>query len=218
LALARGLLLQPVMVLHRRLPLLLALATVALVHTSGVARADDPQDAPPPPRRYHAPPPQPVYLAPLSQRTQTTYVPQSVALSGPAQLAALDDSRRPPAGYTPVLRKRTGLMIGGGVALGAAYLYSTLLAAGYEDSGRNQSGAAWVPLVGPLAQISQTGSAFDKVCLLGLGGAQVVGAILLYTGLTTEKRVFVRNDLVDRVSVAPMLGQGSSGMAVSGSF
>jgi hypothetical protein len=207
------------MVPHRqRLPLLIALATVTLLHVSGQAWADPP----PPPNPYQVQPAQPpVYIAPLSQETQTTYVPQSVALSGPEEITAFDDTRPPPLGYTAVLRKRKGLVIGGAVTLGAVYGVCALTAAVGEDvknGGTNEVAAMWIPVAGPFLQILQTDSASGKVFLLGLGGAQVAGAIMLYYGLTTQKRVFVRNDLVGSMTVTPMAGNGAAGMALSGRF
>ena len=41
-------------------------------------------------------------------------------------------------------------------------------------------------------------------------GPLVAGAVMLYYGLTTEKRVFVRNDLVGSVHLAPMMGDACS--------
>ena len=55
-----------------------------VLHTA--ARADD---DPPPVRQG----PLPVYPAPLAQETQSTYVPQSVALSGPEEISDWDSSR-----------------------------------------------------------------------------------------------------------------------------
>jgi hypothetical protein len=41
---------------------------------------------------------------------------------------------------------------------------------------------------------------------------------MLYYGLTTKKRVFVRNDLVGSMMVSPMAGNGTSGLVLSGRF
>jgi hypothetical protein len=56
------------------------------------------------------------------------------------------------------------------------------------------------------------------VFLAGLGIAQVTGAVLMYYGLTTTKKVYVRNDLVGNLMVTPTAGNGASGFALSGSF
>jgi hypothetical protein len=191
-------------------PLISILATTA--------RADD-DDAPPPP-----PPPQsplPVYTAPLSQQTQTTYVPQSVALSGPEEITDVDEGRATPLGYTEVHRTRKGLLIGGGVTFGVSYGISLLSAAIGEDTkggGKNDAAAMAIPVAGPFLEMGQTDSATLRLFLAGLGAAQVAGAVMLYYGLTTTKKVFVRNDLVGSMTITPMAGNGTSGMALVGHF
>ena len=206
---------------------LLALPVLALL--PGVAAADDDDDAPPPPPTYQPPyQGQPVYQAPLSQTTQGTYVPQSVALSGPEEIDA-EEGRRAPAGYTPVKRTRKGMLIGGGVTLGVSYGYAVLFAAAasdeanydsYDDtsSRKNELAALWIPVAGPFIQMADTDSSIGKLALAGLGTAQVIGAVMLYYGLTTKKTVYVRNDLVGNLSVTPMTGNGNTGVALSGSF
>jgi hypothetical protein len=157
-------------------------------------------------------------------------VPQSVALSGPDEIDA-EEGRRAPLGYTAVQRTRKGMLIGGGITLGVSYMYSALFAAtgadeannsynydGTTSSGENKFAAMWIPVAGPFIQISQTDSATARLALAGLGTAEVIGAVMLYYGLTTTKKVYVRNDLVGNLSVAPMTGNGASGMALSGRF
>jgi len=178
---------------------------------------------------YDQAPPQVLYPAPLSQTTQTTYVPQSVAMSGPEEIDDVEEGRRAPAGYTPVERTRKGMLIGGGVTLGVAYFYAALVAAAgddlssdsyddYEDDSKNEFAAMWIPVAGPFIQMADTDSSSGKLLLGLMGGAQVVGAVMLYKGLTTTKTVYVRNDLVSNVTVAPMVGGGNAGMAVAGRF
>jgi hypothetical protein len=193
--------------------LALALPLVAVLHATG--RADD---DPPPVRRG----PLPVYPAPLAQETQSTYVPQSVALSGPEEISEWDSSRPVPMGYTPVERARKHLIVGGAVTFGVSYGISAFTAAIGEDAkrngGTNEVGAMWIPVAGPWIQTAQTDSATAKFFLVGLGGAQVAGAIMLYYGLTTTQHVLVRNDLVGSLSVSPMAARGASGMVLSGRF
>ena len=203
--------------------LALALPIAALFSAPGSAFADDDdvvdEQMPPPP----PPPPvlRPVYQAPLSQETQSTYVPQSVALSGPEEIKDYDSSRPAPEGYTPVMRTRKGFLIGGGVTFGVSYGISVMTAAIGEDvstDGENEVASLWIPVAGPFVQMAQTESASAKVFLFGLGAAQVTGAILLYKGLTSKKRVFVRNDLVGSMNIAPMAGDGTTGAMLSGRF
>jgi hypothetical protein len=202
--------------------LALALPIAALFSAPGAAFADDVVDdeqMPPPP----PPPPvlRPVYQAPLSQETQSTYVPQSVALSGPEEIKDHDSSRPAPEGYTPVMRTRKGFLIGGAVTFGVSYGISVMTAAVGEDvstDGENEVAALWIPVAGPFWQMARTESATAKVFLFGLGAAQVTGAVLLYKGLTSKKRVFVRNDLVGSMNITPMAGDGTTGAMLSGRF
>ena len=191
--------------------LLIALPIVALLHAA--ARADD---DPPPVRQG----PLPVYPAPLAQETQSTYVPQSVAMSGPEEIHDWDSSRPVPMGYTPVERARKHLIVGGAVTFGVSYGLSAFVAAIGEDAdrGHNELAALWIPVAGPWIQAGQTDSATGKFFLVGMGGAQVAGAIMLYYGMTTTQRVLVRNDLVGSLTVSPMAARGASGMVLSGRF
>ncbi len=211
--------------------LLATLPVLALLQ--GAAQADDDDQPPVPtyPPPYQGPPQgQPVYQAPLSQTTQGTYVPQSVALSGPEEIDDVE-GRRAPAGYTPVKRTRKGMLIGGGVTLGVSYGYAVLFAAAGSDeasynsydgsptSSKNQFGALWIPVAGPFIQIADTDSSIGRLALAGLGTAQVIGAVMLYYGMTTKKTVYVRNDLLGSMTIAPMVGaNGGNGMAVAGRF
>jgi hypothetical protein len=200
------------MVTHRALALALVLPAVALLRASSWA-----DDLPPPP----PPGPLPVYPAPLSQETQSTYVPQSVALSGPEEITNFDESRPVPLGYTPVQRTRRHLIIGGAITFGVSYGLSAFVAAIGEDTrggGTNEVASLWIPVAGPWLQVAQTESATARVFLVGLGAAQVAGAVMLYYGLTTKQHVLVRNDLVGSLSIAPMAGDHTSGMLLSGRF
>jgi hypothetical protein len=169
------------------------------------------------------PQPLPVYPAPLAQTTQSTYVPQSVAMSGPEEINDFDFSRPVPLGYTPIQRTRKHLIVGGAVTFGVVYGLSAFVAAvGEDDANRtgrsNEVGALWVPVLGPFLEMGHTDSATGKFFLASVGAAQAAGALMLYYGLTTKERVLVRNDLVGSLTVAPIAGNGASGMAVAGRF
>ena len=196
--------------------LLAVLPVAALAFAPSTAFAQDGEEELPPPQ----PAVQPVYPAPLSQTTQTTYVPQSVAMSGPEEITDFDFQRPIPMGYTMVRRLRKGMLIGGGVTFGVSYGISVLSAAIGEDvsSGDNEAAAMWIPVAGPFLQMAQTDSATLRVFLFGLGAAQTTGAILLYYGLTTKKRVLVRNDIVGSMMITPTAGDGTAGMMLSGRF
>ena len=81
--------------------LFVALPVAALMLAPVTARADDDGDDD---ADEVQPPAQPavvpVYTAPLSQTTQTTYVPQSVAMSGPEEITDFDFERPVPLGYS----------------------------------------------------------------------------------------------------------------------
>lgn len=142
-------------------------------------------------------------------------------MSGPEEITDIEEGRAPPPGYTEVHRTRKGLLIGGGVTLGATYSVSALVAAiGHDvsETGHNEVAALWIPVVGPFIQINRTDSAVANLFLAGLGGAQIAGAVMLYVGLTTKKRVFVRNDLVSSLTVVPLSGNGATGVGLSGNF
>ena len=204
--------------------LLLALPVAALLSSPTTASAQDADEEMPPPQ----PTVQPIYTAPLSQTTQTTFVPQSVAMSGPDEIDDYDFSRPIPAGYTVVKRPRLGMLIGGGVTFGVSYMYGVLFAAEGADSsqydydgtgnGENKMAALWIPVAGPFIQMANEDSATGKVLLFGLGAAQTTGAIMLYYGLTTKKSVLVRNDFVGSLNITPNVGNGTTGAMVSGRF
>lgn len=219
------------MALHRYRPVLASVLSIAVLAVPAVASADDPPPPPPPPADYPPPPPmypppppqQGGYVAPLAQQTQPSYVPQSVALSGPRQIVPESEWDAPPPGYTPIMRKRKGALIGGTITFGVSYGISLLLAAAGSDEARfddreNEFASMWVPVAGPFLQILETESATGSLFLAGLGAAQAIGAGLMFYGMTSPRRVFVRNDLVGRFAVTPMAGKHTAGIALSGQF
>ena len=88
----------------------------------------------------------------------------------------------------------------------------------FRGGGENKMASLWIPVVGPFLQMAKEDSATGRVLLFGLGAAQTTGAILLYYGLTTKKRVLVRNDIVGSLMVTPTAGDGTAGMLLSGRF
>jgi len=58
-----------------------------------------------------------------------------------------------------------------------------------------------------------------QTSLYARAGGVLIGAVMLYYGLTTKKTVYVRNDLLGSLQVTPMTGaNGGNGMAVTGRF
>jgi hypothetical protein len=196
-----------------------ASVAVALLAASAVAHADD-QTSP----DYAQKPATTEYPAPLSQTTQPSYVPQSVALSGPAEIKNYNEGDPIPPGYKPVERVRRGAVIAGGSVFAGLYFLSALVAAGGADSseGSNPVAALWVPGVGPFIQMVSTDSAVANVFLAIDGVGQSLGLAMVIYGLTSPKTVLVRNDLASadkpKIRAVPMTGNGTTGMALVGTF
>jgi len=180
----------------------------------------------PPPVATRPPPssalaPNGEYVAPMSQTTQPTYVPQSVALSGPRVLRDYQDGDPIPYGYHRETRTRKGAIIGGALALGIPYLYSGLIASAGSDtssSGGNKVADLYIPVLGPFLEMGQTNSATLRYVLFLDGAAQTLGAILLVYGVYVPRPILVRNDLA-MVTVTPMvLGRDGNGVAFAGRF
>jgi len=161
------------------------------------------------------------YVAPMSQTTQPTYVPQSVALSGPRVLRDYQDGDPIPYGYHRETRTRKGAIIGGALAFGIPYLYSGLIASAGSDGGGasgNKVADLYIPVLGPFLEMGQTNSATLRYMLFLDGAAQTLGAILLVYGVYVPRPILVRNDLA-MVTVTPMvLGRDGNGVAFAGRF
>ncbi|HSY38080.1 MAG TPA: hypothetical protein VLA79_01095 [Polyangia bacterium] len=215
----------------------LAVAPPAAAQASGMT--PPPQygpPAPPPPAGYPNPPPanegwgappsaiapNGEFVAPLSQVTQPTYLPQSVALSGPRMIRDWHDGDPIPWGYHREERVRKGEVISGSIVFGVPYLYSAFFAAvgadAYGSSGEgNKLGWLYLPVLGPLLELTEySSSTFDYVMVLD-AAAQGLGAVLMIHGLTTPRAVLVRNDLA--LSVVPAhLGKDGTGLMMLGRF
>jgi hypothetical protein len=167
-----------------------------------------------------APPSAPVSLAP-------TPMWQTHQGTGPDEIDP--EVPRAPDGYTPVYRTRKRLLIAGVATLVASYGGSAMAAAvGEQFSGENPLGAMWIPIAGPFIQVLAEPQGNDtpapagaKAAFVGLGVAQLAGAYLLYRGLQ-KKRVFVRNDRIGGLELAPMAptsaNNHATGMMLGGRF
>jgi hypothetical protein len=194
------------------------------------------QVAPPPPQNAVAGDGQ--YVAPMQQQTQQTYVPQSVAMSGPRVLRDWHEGEPIPPGYHPSTRVRTGLIAGGLTMFGAPYLISVLAAAIGEDAknsstiynsscncyqtqaGTNDAAPLFIPVVGPFITMGNSNSASLDVLLVVDGLLQAAGVGLFIYGVAVPKTVLVRNDL-GKVKInppMPFVGKNSMGLGLSGSF
>jgi hypothetical protein len=191
---------------------MVSLAAAAVFTLPAAAAAQD--EPPEAPRRE--------YVAPLSQQTQPSYVPQSVALSGPRLITDWEEGDPVPPGYHPSTRIRKGPVIAGAILFGVFYLFSTLVAAGGADSnpgGSNPEAALWVPGIGPFIQMPGTSTTTGTWLLAVDGLVQTAGLAMLVYGIASPRPVLVRNDLGVRFAPRPMaLGRNGGGLGVVGSF
>jgi hypothetical protein len=173
---------------------------------------------PPPPPPASAMAPNGEFVAPMSQTTQPTYVPQSVAMSGPRFIKDWEEGQPIPYGYHHETRVRKGLVITGSVVFGVLYLYSTFFAAVGSDAGTNKLGWMAVPVVGPFLETSETSSATLQYILVLDGLAQAAGVAMLFGGFMYPKHLLVRNDLASMTVVPMKIGMDGSGLGVVGRF
>jgi hypothetical protein len=163
------------------------------------------------------------YVAPLSQTTQPTYLPQSVALSGPRFIKDWHDGDQIPWGYHREERARKGEIISGAILFGVPYLYSTFFAALGEDlssstGGSNPVGWLYLPVLGPFIEIKNSPSAAVNEVLVLDGLAQGIGAALFLHGINAPRPILVRNDLA-LLGVTPTpVGKDGTGMMLMGTF
>jgi hypothetical protein len=181
--------------------------------------------------RYYPPQPPPTsaaapngeYVAPLSQMTQPTYVPQSVALSGPRFIKDWEPGTPIPHGYHAETRVRKGSVITGSILFGVAYGYSSFFASlgsdiSSETGDRNVLAWLYLPVVGPFLEMSETDSATLRYLLAIDGAIQATGAILLVTGIMYPKWLLVRNDLASGNLIPMKVGLDGSGLGFVGRF
>jgi hypothetical protein len=191
-----------------------------------------------PPPGYGPGPAGPGYTTPIYQQTQPSYVPQSVAFSGPRIINDWNEGEPIPPGYHESTRVRKGLVIGGAVTFGAMYLISALagsVGAAAEDGCSYISGggsscgnpltAMFIPAVGPFIQMAHSGNTAVGDFWLGFDGLLQVGGITMFAiGIASPKTVLVRNDLGSNsnnglhLALAPILGQNHQGAGLIGTF
>lgn len=224
-------------ILIRLAPLAVA-ATVFTVTSSAHAQSVQVQPAPTanvgagaPPGAVVQQPQQGEYVAPLQQQTQPSYVPQSVALSGPRIIKDYTEGDPIPPGYHVESRVRGGL-IGGGLGMfGGAYLISVLVAAvgsdissvcnSYAGSGTctNPLWPLYLPVVGPWVTMGTAGGSATGLVFLAIDGLlQGAGAAMTIIGIAVPKTVLVRNDLGSLQITPMMVGGTSPGFGLAGTF
>jgi hypothetical protein len=111
------------------------------------------------------------------------------------------------------------------VLFGVTYLFSALAAAVASDAnngGSNPLAALWVPAAGPFIQLFESGNSATGSLVLVLDGLCQVGGISMFAiGLAAPKTMLIRNDLASsapRLTFAPIVGPGRSGMGLVGTF
>jgi hypothetical protein len=219
----------------------LALGAVTPAEAQTVIVQGQPQPQPLPPGYAPAPvyapgygpPPGPGYTTPIYQQTQPSYVPQSVAFSGPRVINDWSEGEPIPPGYHESTRIRKGLVIGGAVTFGAMYLFTALAASvviAADDTacngcGGSGAGTLLVPAVGPFIYMAHSGnSALGNFWLAFDGVVQVGGIAMFAIGIAAPKTVLVRNDLGSNsnngfhLAIAPLVTPSHQGAGLIGTF
>jgi hypothetical protein len=180
----------------------------------------------------------PGYTTPVYQQIQPSYVPQSVAFSGPRVITDWSEGEPVPPGYHESTRIRKGLVIGGAVLFGSTYLLSAFTATvGAADASENciwstpscnssnPLTSLFIPAVGPFIQMAHSGNTAVGNFWLALDGIAQVGGITMFAiGLASPKTVLVRNDLGSitrkdfQLSLAPIVSPQRQGMGFVGTF
>jgi hypothetical protein len=203
----------------------IALASTTPVRAQTVVVTGQAPAAPPPPGYVPAPPPGygPGYTTPIYQQTQPSYIPQSVAFSGPRIIKDWSEGEPIPPGYHEATRIRRGLVVGGAVLFGTTYLLSAIVAAAVTDCHcGGTAGALFIPGAGPFVELGQSNSATGSLFLVLDGVSQLGGIAMFVAGLAAPRTVLVRNDLGStsafHLALSPIVGPGRSGMGVVGTF
>ena len=197
-----------------------AAAALAGIFGSGIAKADgaSAQPSPPPPPSLPAPP---VPAAPPPP-PEYAYPPGYYAGPPRAPLVISDwpEDEPAPPGYHRSMRMRRGPIIGGSILFGVTYTTTVLVAAALRDAGNSTYGWLYLPAIGPLIDLTNSGSATASTFLVLDGLAQSAGLALLIWGLTSPSPVLVRNQIDGpRVMPAPIVfAHGGSGFGLVGMF
>ena len=144
----------------------------------------------------------------------------------PSELPYAEGAPTPP-GYHLDTRFRPGLVVAGGVVLGASYGFALIQAA----SSKGEAPWLYAPVVGPFvvagavyrSSNGQDGAALSLV-LIAEGLVQLTGASLLVAGLVSPRTTLVRNDVAKSGGsgfswvLTPQLGRGSLGLGLAGTM
>ena len=133
-----------------------------------------------------------------------------------------------PPGYHVEEHARSGLAIGGGVTFGATWLLSAMVGAALseawsKDDTIDNDDTAWplfIPVAGPFIGIGTMKASYGPGFMLVIDGlAQTGGVAMFIAGLAAKKEILVRDDVYDaKIQVVPLLGAGTTGLAITGSM
>jgi hypothetical protein len=147
------------------------------------------------------------YPTPLEQKTQPSYVPQSVAMSGANVIRDYVPGDPVPAGYHASKRLRTGLVATGFTLFGTSWFASAIAGAlaidnanaacAYGDPSCGSIGGwpLFLPVVGPLVMLGSNTSALGGLFLVFDAVLQAGSLAMAIVGLVVPKIVLVRNDV-----------------------
>lgn len=117
-----------------------------------------------------------------------------------------------------------GPIIGGSILFGTMYAFSAFAGLVGEvsrsfvyDGPRDTTsyGSLFIPAVGPFMQLGRSSSSGAASAILLVDGvAQCAGLALLGYGIFSKRTIFVRQD----VALAPVIGGGTTGAALVGTF
>ena len=170
-------------------------------------------DQPPPPYPGQYPPPgyppgQPYY----------PYAPQGVAPWGPRFITDWQEGMPIPYGYHQTKRARRGLVVAGSIVFGVTYLYTAMLAAESPSSSRGDESWLYLPVLGPLLQMTQADSRWGTGVLTLDALAQASGVAMFIAGMIYPRTILVRSDLASMTVVPMKIGMEGSGLELVGRF
>jgi hypothetical protein len=186
------------------------------------------QDQQPQPGPYAYPP----YPYPYPYHHPYAYPPPAPPPQEPARELRYKEGEPTPPGYRYEERMRSGMVIAGALALGIPYTLGLYGAAAANFD--NGSGWLAVPAAGPFLMIGARDGSCDEhtegsrqalecagdvylTMLLVLDGlVQTAGAALLLIGVTSPKKLWVRQDIA--LSVSPTRVGSGYGLGMHGHF
>lgn len=191
--------------------------SVAVALTPAVTSAQQP---PPPVPSPMPPPGQAPYGSPPSYYPPPQYAYSPVP-PPPEEIA--DEGQAVPWGYRRVTKTRKGPVIAGSITLGFFYVLALPAA--------DNRPVVFLPVLGPLIGAQQKkcdgsgndyclGDGLTRAWLYVAFAGQLTGGILLAVGMSSDRKVFLRNDVEAKRTwtLAPLVTQQSQGAALLGTF